>query len=137
MGIWLNIWGDNYKKQKVLIEATLTNFLDVYIANNEGVGISIPYTIVAINSGTNIVECHYGRYNVIARNQNGTITNNSAHINELDLPLGTGITDVFGVVNGLNKITINLTATSGISPTSFVFYYTIETYGKNVNYTQL
>lgn len=116
---------------KALTEATLTNILEISLLSNTGSGISLDYTIEAINTSTNIVEVHYGKYNVIARNQNGVVTYNDAHIDELDLPIGTGIIDTFSVSIGTNKITISLTATSGISPTSLKFYFTVKTFGTN------
>jgi len=117
------------KYSKALTEGVSTNILTAYVANNTGIGIRISYSVIAINTGTNVVECHYGEVNIIARNQAGTVTNNIAHINEIDLPIGTGITDVFVVTNGTGLITLSLTATSGITPTSLIMDYTIENYG--------
>ena len=121
---------------KSLTEATPINILDCYIKNNDGIGIFITYMIKSINTGTNTVETHCGELLIIARNQNGTIINNSSHINEIDLPSGSGITTSFSVTNGSGKITVSATATSGISPTELKIYYDVKYFG-NASYIKL
>jgi hypothetical protein len=116
---------------KSLSEGVQADLFELALASNTGGGVSIQYVIEAINTGTNVVEMHYGKYNVIARNQNGAVTNADGHINEIDLPVGVGITVSFAITNGAGKITAAITTTSGITPTSLKIYYNIECRGTN------
>lgn len=116
---------------KSLTEDSLVNIIELALLNNTGGGVSIEYTIEAIDAGSNTVEMHYGKYNVITRNQNGTITYNDSHINELDLPIDSGILGIFNITVGTGKITIGLTATSGFTPTSFKLFFIVKCFGIN------
>ncbi len=114
---------------KTLTEASPVSIMDISIGANTGGSVKIVYSIEAVSGTT--VEVHYGEYIVCYRNQNGTVTDEDLHAVGLenDLPNGTGIADTWAVTDGSGKITIAVTATSGLSTPTVTLKFNVFNYG--------
>lgn len=110
--------------KKALTSGSATGLVDIALPTLTATGGVLKVTIVAINA-TDIQQ----RTQVVqfgGVNKAGTYTTNATVISE-NASLSTGtLTGAWTVVNGTNKVTLTLNATSSITPTTLYVTYSIE-----------
>jgi hypothetical protein len=119
-----------------LVDATTTNMFDVALPTLAMAGGTIEYTISA-SDGTDMQSLS-GVVSYSAVNKGGVYTTQiveGADNQSKAVSNGT-LTGAWTILNGTNKITIQLNADSSLTPTSFKLYYKIHN-GSNQAITQL
>jgi len=118
---------------KALTDGSATSFVDIALAAGEMVGGKINYCIYVTN-GTDY-QVHPGIVTFAAADKAGTLSSDIDEVylaaNETEVKTSGTLTDAFSIVDGANKISIALNASTSLAGATLTLKYTVSLYSEN------